>query len=122
MDAAPLVPTWAYIRAVLMTVSDWFFGASLSYVAIALFQSGHLGAGESNALGVILGVYVLNRAALFLRIMGRAQRLAEGDTSVVHMLRSEPGSLPQSALGQTTTDLSDRDLDTTPDQEKGQPQ
>lgn len=110
MASARLI--WSHIRVVLMVISDWAFGTAVCYVAFALFQSNHLGISESHALAVAVAVYVLNRAVMFARIIGK--RSAKEDRCAAHTPQISPVSPPLSASPPVREGHSDRDLDTTP--------
>jgi len=73
---------WLWARSLLMVASDFVFGAGFVYLGLVLFWQGWLRGKATTALVVILIVYVLNRLALILRIMGVPQALATPSDSL----------------------------------------
>ena len=76
MAGACLKLTWSWARSLLMVASDFVFGAGFVYLGLVLYWQGRLRGSATLALGVVLVIYVLNRLALFLHIMGVPQALA----------------------------------------------
>lgn len=104
---------WSWTKAVFMTVSDLALGAGMTYLAACLFETGRLGQPEMEAIGLVVGIYAMNRVVVFIHLIGRPVLAKEPGPRFQDSVPPSPGWPQQSSFDAQRPDPCGLSPDTT---------